>query len=112
LKPFNVSITSVRPNLKVDFFKYDEDIEDYIRSEFLDKNKMISRNISLSVDGLEERCVMMFNRAEDYHAFIQDEIIAYQEKIKRRFNMWFRIAVSVNFNEIPLTKNIYNIYQH
>ena len=105
-----VTITSVRPNRNIDFFRYDADMYDYIDEEYVQPGRLFVMKVSLSDDRTAEYCEMMFESREAFQTYIKDAVIAYQEPIKVRYNQYYKIAVSTNTEEIPVTKDLYNLY--
>lgn len=109
---YKVTIKSVRPNTDDVFYAYDEDLEDYISEKYIATGKLISKERILSENLLQEDCILSFASKEDYQAFKQDKIIAYQERIKMRYNLWHKIACSHNPHNIEITRDLYSLYQH
>ena len=107
---FKVTITSIRPNLVDDFFRYDLDMYDYIHEEFIKPGKMIARRVTVSDDQTTETCEMMFDSKDSWVAYKKDPVIAYHEPKKVRYNMIHMIAVSTNMMDIVVTKDLYNLY--
>lgn len=107
---FKVIITSVRPNIDNDFFRYDSDLYDYIEEVYMQDGKLLGRDVSVSDDLTTETCLLMFDCKESWVAYKTDPVIHYQNMRKVRFNMYYRIAVSTNTEEIVITKDLYNIY--
>lgn len=105
-----VTITSVRPDRITNFFRYDSDMYDYIDEEFVQPGRLFVMKVSLSDDKMTEYCEMMFESKQEFHSFIKDPVIAYQEPIKVRYNQYYKIAVSTNTEEIIVTKDLYNLY--
>jgi hypothetical protein len=107
---YKVVTTSVRLNKDIEFFRYDADMYDYIEEEHVDPGHLIALQVSLSDDRMTEYCEMMFENKEAFQHYIKDPVIAYQEPIKVRYNQYNKIAVSVNTEEITVTKDLYNLY--
>jgi len=107
---YKVVITSVRTARNIDFFRYDSDMYDYIDEEYVQTGRLVVMKVSLSDDRLNEYCEMMFENKQEWQAFSKDPVIFYQEPIKVRYNIYHKIAVSVNVEEITVTKDLYNLY--
>ena len=107
---YKVIITSVRPTTNVDFFRYDSDMYDYIDETYIQPGRLYVMKVSLSNDRLTEYCEMMFENKPAWQMFSKDPVIFYQEPIKVRYNIYHKIAVSVNTEEITVTKDLYNLY--
>lgn len=109
-KMFKVTISSVRPDIHREFFRYDSDMYDYIEEEFIQPGKLLMMKTSVSEDKTTETCEMMFETKQDWLDYIKDPAIKYQEPIKVRYNAYYKIAVSINTEEIIVTKDLYNLY--
>ena len=107
---YKVVITSVRPAKNVDFFRYDSDMYDYIDEVYVQPGRLFVMKVSLSDDKMIEYCEMMFEDKQTWQSFSKDPVIYYQEPIKVRYNIYHKIAVSVNVEEILVTKDLYNLY--
>lgn len=107
---FEVVITSVRPNINNDFFRYDSDLYDYIEEVYFQTKKLLKRKTSVSDNLATETCIMIFDCRDSWVEYKTDPIIHYQDMRKVRFNMYYRIAVSTNAKEINIVKDLYNIY--
>jgi hypothetical protein len=105
-----VVVTSVRTDSNIEFFKYDSDMYDYIDEEYVQPGRLFVMKVSLSNDRLTEYCEMMFENKQAWQAFSKDPVIYYQEPIKVRYNIYHKIAVSTNTEEIVVTKDLYNLY--
>ena len=107
---YKVTVTAIRPNTDVDFFIYDDDFADYIKEEYIDTGKLLSRHF-IDVDSLTQECIFMFYKKEYYQEYVKDPAIQFQEAVKIRYNLFHRIAVSINVNDTTVTRDIYNLYQ-
>ena len=107
---YNVVVTSVRPNLADEFFRYDADMYDYIDEVYVQPGKLVLMKVSVSDDRTTETCNMMFKDKETFYEYLKDPVIVYQEPIKVRYNLFHKIAVSINTEEIVVTKDLYNLY--
>ena len=107
---FKVKYTSIRPDNNLEFFRYDSDMYDYIEEQYVQTGDLISLQIKLSKDKSTEVCEMMFDSKQVFQEYNKDPIIAFQEPIKIRYNQYYRIAVSINTEEIEVYKDLYNVY--
>jgi hypothetical protein len=107
---YKVIITSVKVDPNVEFWESDSDIEDYIKETYIDTGKIISADTVYSDNGLEKICSIDFLDKTDWTNFTKDPVIQYQEKIKLRYNNYYRIAMSVNTGDISITKDLYSLY--
>jgi hypothetical protein len=107
---FKVVITSIRPNINNEFFRYDSDLYDYIDEAYIQDGRLFGRKVSVSDDLTTETCIMVFDKKESWIAYKTDPIIHYQDMRKVRFNMYYKIAVSTNAEEITVTKDLYSVY--
>ena len=107
---YKVTITSVRPNIDKEFFRYDADMYDYIDELYLQTNKLIAKKVLVSKDRTTETIEMMFENKQAWFDYMKDPIILYQEPIKVRYNGYNKVAVSINAEEITITKDLYNVY--
>lgn len=107
---YKVIITSVKVNPNVEFWQSDSDIEDYIKETYIDTGKIISAETIYSDNGLEKICSINFLDKQAWTDFIKDPVMQYQEKIKLRYNNYYRIAMSVNTEDITITKDLYSLY--
>lgn len=109
-KMFKVTVSSLRPNIHQEFFRYDSDMYDYIEEEFLQSGKLLMMKVSVSDDKTTETCEMMFEDKQAWLDYMKDPVIKYQEPIKVRYNSYYKVAVSINTEEITVTKDLYNVY--
>lgn len=107
---YKVTIQSVRPDIKKEFFRYDDDMYDYIDEIYVQSGKMLMKKVSVSLDRTTETCDMMFENKDAFYEYLKDPVIKYQEPIKVRYNSYYNVAVSINTEEIPVTKDLYNLY--
>ena len=107
---YKILIKSIRPDVTVEFFRYDSDFYDYIKERFVDSGSLISYQVSLSDDKQVEFCDMKFDSKQEFYEFIKDPVISYQEPYKVRYNLYNKIAVSMNTENIEISKDLYNIY--
>lgn len=107
---YKVTVTSVRTDRKTEFHRYDDDMYDYIDETFIQPGKMLAMKVSLSSDKMTEYCEMMFNEKQDWFDYKKDAVIAYHEPGRVRYNAFNHIAVSINTEEILVTKDLYNLY--
>jgi hypothetical protein len=109
---YKIVITSTKRDLDTEFWESDSDIEDYIFEKYISTGKLISADTDCSDNGLTKICEIVFKDKESYNDFQKDPVIVYQEKIKIRYNNYYRIAMSVNINETSVTRDLYSLYQH
>jgi len=107
---FGVVITSVRPDISIDFFRYDHDIYEYIEKKFIETGKLINQKISVSEDLTTETHNLIFTSKADWIEYFKDPVLDYHKKVKSRYNTFNKIAVSMNADEIVITKDLYNLY--
>lgn len=107
---YKVTVTSVRPNVKDNFFRYDVDMYDYIDETYFQTGKILLRETTVSEDLSTETCTTIFESKQDWMQYHKDPVIAYQEPIKVRYNIYHKIAVSTNLEDIVVTKDLYNLY--
>ena len=107
---FKVIIQSIRPQLEVEFWRYDPDLYDYIEETFVHTGRMLYYKVTKEEDDFTELCEMMFDSRQEFQEFMKDPVIAYQEPIRTRFNQFYKIASSINQQEIVVSKDLYNIY--
>ena len=107
---FKVIVKSVRPNIKDEFFRYDDDMYDYINEVYSETGKILLRETEVSEDSSIETCTTIFESKADWLEYVKDPVITYQEPIKVRYNIYHKIAVSTNVEDIPVTKDLYNLY--
>lgn len=107
---YKVTVKSVKPNRQDEFFRYDDDMYDYIDETYIQTGKILLRETTVSEYSTVETCTTIFNSKEDWLDYCKDPIIKYQEPIKVRYNIYHKIAVSTNVENIPVTKDLYNLY--
>jgi len=107
---YKVVITNVRPNVNIEFARYDSDFYDYIEENYSNTGKLLGAKIELSNDKLTETHSIVFDSVDSYHSFSNDPVIRYQQPIRVRYNTFYRIASSTNLSEIEITKDLYNVY--
>lgn len=107
---YKVTVKSVRPNIQDNFFRYDDDMYDYIDETYFQTGKILLRETTVSEDLSIETCTTIFNTKADWLEYFKDPVIAYQEPIKVRYNIYHKIAVSTNLEDIVVTKDLYNLY--
>jgi hypothetical protein len=107
---YKVVITNIRPDINVEFVRYDSDFYDYIEEHYVSCGKMLGEKIELSNDKLTEVHTMVFNSADDYNSFYNDPVIRYQQPIRTKYNTFYRIASSTNLSDIEVTKDLYSVY--
>lgn len=107
---YKVTFTSVKTIKRLEFHRYDPDMYDYIDEAYIQTGKLLAMKFSLSDDKMTEYCEMMFEDKKAWFDFMADKIIAYQEPIRVRYNAFNNIAVSINTEEILVTKDLYNLY--
>jgi hypothetical protein len=107
---YKVVFESVRPDITKEFFRYDDDMYDYIDEVYFQTGKLLLKKVSVTADRTTEICEMMFENKDSFMEYMKDPVIAYQEPIKVRYNSYYKVAVSINVEEIPVTKDLYNLY--
>jgi hypothetical protein len=107
---YKVTITSIRPDISKEFFRYDADMYDYIDEIYLQTNKLIANKVSVSKDRTTETIELMFENKQSWVDYMKDPVIAYQEPFKVRYNGYHKVAVSIQAEEILMTKDLYNVY--
>lgn len=109
---YKVIITSIKKDFETEFWESDSDLEDYIFETYISSGKMISANTCVSEDGLTKICEIEFLDRNCYQEFLKDPVMLYQEKIKLRYNNYYRIAMSVNTDDTKITRDLYSLYEH
>jgi hypothetical protein len=107
---FKVTITSIKIDSTVEFWESDSDIEDYIKEFYIDTGKILSAETIDINEGLTKVCIISFLNKKIWNEFLKDPVMQYQEKIKLRYNNYYRIAMSINTNDIVITKDLYSLY--
>jgi hypothetical protein len=114
---YKVTFTSVRPRIikqysgtELGFHRYDDDMYDYIDEVFISTGKMLAMKISMTEDKLTQYIEMMFDSKQDWVSYQKDSVILYHEPIRVKYNAINKIAVSINVEEIIVTKDLYNLY--
>jgi hypothetical protein len=107
---YKVTIKSIRPDTTKEFFRYDDDMYDYIDEAYLQTNKLLGKKVSITKDRTTETIELMFENKQAWLEYMKDPIIVYQEPIKVRYNGYNKVAVSINVEEITVTKDLYNVY--
>lgn len=98
-----LKIISVRPisNNTVDrFFNSDAGITEYIKKHFQDTNKLISKSSSTSTDFSTQTNTLVFKSQNDCDAFINDDVLQYQDVLRTRYNLWHNITTTKFITEI------------
>lgn len=109
---YKVVITSVKKSSEIEFWESDEDMEDYIQETYLKTQKIIKAETTINKDGCEKTCVILFKNQKTYLEFINDDVILFEDKNKKRYNNYYRIAMSANTEDITVTRDLYSLYQH
>jgi hypothetical protein len=107
---YKVTISSIRPDTRIEFFRYDDDMYDYIDETYLQTNKLVGKKVSITKDRTTEVIELMFENKQTWIEYMKDPIIVYQEPIKVRYNGYNKIAVSINVEEVIITKDLYSVY--
>jgi hypothetical protein len=107
---YKVTISSIRPDTRIEFFRYDDDMYDYIDETYLQTNKLVGKKVSITKDRTIEVIELMFENKQTWIEYMKDPIIVYQEPIKVRYNGYNKIAVSINVEEVIITKDLYSVY--
>jgi len=107
---YKVTISSIRPDTRIEFFRYDDDMYDYIDEAYLQTNKLVGKKVSITKDRTTEVIELMFENKQTWIEYMKDAIIVYQEPIKVRYNGYNKIAVSINVEEVIITKDLYSVY--
>ena len=107
---YKVTISSIRPDTNIEFFRYDDDMYDYIDEAYLQTNKLVGKKVLITKDRTTEVIELMFENKQAWLDYMKDPIIVYQEPIKVRYNGYNKVAVSINVEEITVTKDLYNVY--
>jgi hypothetical protein len=105
-----VVVTSIRPDIQSGFFRYDHDIYNWIDEKYIQPGKLINQKITVSDDLTTETHEMIFESKDAWVEYCEDPILKYHKKIKARYNLFHRIAVSMNADEIVITRDLYNLY--
>lgn len=112
MKLYKVVITSVKKDNDVEFWESDSDMEDYIFETYFHTGKILEANTDISDTQLEKVCTIMFKDLKSYLEFSQDDVIIFEDKHKKRYNNYYRIAMSINTEDITVTRDLYSLYQH
>jgi hypothetical protein len=107
---YKVTISSIRPDTRIEFFRYDDDMYDYIDETYLQTNKLVGKKVLITKDRTTEVIELMFENKQAWLDYMKDPIIVYQEPIKVRYNSYNKVAVSINVEEITVAKDLYNVY--
>jgi hypothetical protein len=83
---------------------------DYIDEAYLQTNKLVGKKVLITKDRTTEVIELMFENKQAWLDYMKDPIIVYQEPIKVRYNGYNKVAVSINVEEITVTKDLYNVY--
>jgi hypothetical protein len=107
---FRVEITSIRPNVNCEFFRHDHDLYNYIDENFNQTGKLVGEKITISDDRTTEVQEMIFASKADWIEFCIDPILKYHKRFKAKYNLFHKIAVSMNADNIVITRDLYNLY--
>jgi len=109
---YKVVITSVKKDLETEFWESDEDMEDYIFETYFQTGKIIEACTVTSENNLEKTCTITFKDRDSYIEFSTDEIVVFEDRHKKRYNNYYRIAMSVNTENTLVTRDLYSLYEH
>jgi hypothetical protein len=74
---FKVIITMVRPDIDTNFTDgFPNPIKQYIRTEYTNTGKLISKDVTFSDDNLVKTITRIFKSQEDFTAWVNDPVIA------------------------------------
>jgi succinylglutamate desuccinylase len=95
-----VSVRQLDKNIIDQFFNSDLGIAEYIKKHFQDTNKLISMSSITSEDYTTQTKTLIFKSQEDYDAFLNDDVLQYQNVLQTRYNLWHNITANRSVTEI------------
>lgn len=84
-------IKETRPNIDINFFQYDQDINQYIQNNFINTGKLVFKNEVISYDQLTKITVLDFLNDSANSSFFNDKILSFQFNVKKDYNQYYNI---------------------
>ena len=84
-------IKETRPNVDINFFHYDQEINQYIQDNFVNTGKLISKKEMLSADTLIRFTTLNFVNESANDLFFNDAVLSFQFAAKEDYNKYYNI---------------------